>query len=224
MSTKLHNILFMNLLLVICVCSCDSNTSYNDPASRLFWISQWEKGLGDLDHLSQRYKQSARNLVEELKKSKTIIDLRLLDVLLAYDNNKKEGSLAVFYYDESGTVSGFCIKEYDNNDNLLIEEKYEVYPQGTKGFPYASDIIVPIQRRGLKIRKDESEWITYKERGEVSRDLLPPIYVSIPSRERKVAVSLINLKGNESTALELFPPSPPRRVDRRSVNSTIPTR
>ena len=97
------------------------------------------------------------------------------------DKNKGIYKLLLDYYDEKRVVSGFRIKEYTNDGQLLIEEDYEIYPGGRKGGNYFSDIIISFQPRMSNQKKDDGSWNNYIAQGKWDRETCPDILISIPS-------------------------------------------
>lgn len=190
--------------------SCDSGAPAprggvgQDPTSRGYWVQQWA-ALESSGHLPDRCVQRIRGLVKEFESSEFRIGPRLLDAVWGLDRESNMYVLTVMYYDETGTLAGFCVREYDKNGTLLVEERYPVYPKGTAGLLYASDITVPFLPRAPGKCKDEEAWHSYEAKAEPSRDSLPEIWITPPGQDRRIEVSLIDTRGNHTSALELCP-------------------
>jgi len=113
-----------------CALACDARDRNSEPQtnqdsnSREFWITQWDM-LDRNGNLTHRYSERAKALARVFKSATGKIGPHLLDAFAGHNNSPSNGNeygLVVDYYDETGTLSGFVIREYNENDHLLVEE------------------------------------------------------------------------------------------------------
>jgi hypothetical protein len=109
------------------------------------------------------------------------------------------------YYDETGTLVGFCVREIDPNGKVVIEERYPLYPRGMEKPPYGASIDLLFRPRLRGERKNSADWSRYQAEGRAARSLLPTVYIHPPGNDMRVELSLFTLDGTRSEWMTLLP-------------------
>jgi hypothetical protein len=130
----------------------------------------------------------------------------LIDAMLTTFEGEEKPVMLLAMSDEDEDVLGIVISErYTGSGREAgdsLEEQYTLYTGNAPlGVLYE---IIPVTIRSGRERKDNVLWRDYVQAATLDRDKLPPIWVSIPSDDVQVQVSIFDAAGHSSAPVDLY--------------------
>lgn len=193
------------------LCGCDTRPTGSPspevriakiPDTRDSWLKNWEVSI-DAERMSPRREERVKQLMSKIRDAEQRVELQLLDVTYGCDQDDSSCSIIVYPYDETGSLVGICVYEYDSDGALRLKEDYHLYLAGFQAVPSGLAYTIPFTPREAGQVKDEALWGEYVERGVESKEMRPPVLVSLPDQDRHVFVSLLRSDGTETEMLEI---------------------
>ena len=194
------------LLLLFFASGCERSRPQLDSDSREYWI-RYFSAAGTMEPQAG-YPASIPvregKLGDKLKSAgNEKFPPYMLGAILWPATDSDQRGLTIGYYSEEPIVSTVRIREYDSQDNLILCEDYEIYPEGKGAGKWLDGISLDFSPRRENDIKDSQAWRTYRNAGIINREMLPTIWISLPSAERRVLISLVDTKGRETNSVPL---------------------
>lgn len=204
-------VLITCILMCIGSCGCDTESTESSsnttrevafPQTREFWLRNWEVSIRE-DRLSPRHEEHVNKIMATIRDAKQPIELCLLEASYGCNRDETACSIIVYPYDETGSLAGIRVHEYDAEGVLNIEEDYLLYPEGFEAAPCGLAYTIPFTPRGEGQVKNESAWAEYVEHGVEAGESKPAVFISLPDQDTRVFVSLLTSDGGETDKLEI---------------------
>lgn len=201
---------------MLVVCGCDRTNSgaatRGDPNTRAFWIQYFTAALGKGTYAGEEAER-VRRLLIDLKTHEAKVLPRLLTVTEWWETDQNQGGLTLCYYAEERVISTVRVREYKTSNQADIVEDYEVYPDAVGAGKWLDCIYLDFAIRTHGERKDDVAWGQYRGNSNTKEGLMPKVWVSSPSPNHRVDISLVDRLGRETNAVEL--PIPARKLGSR---------
>jgi len=193
------------LIILALTTNCDKSANRKEKKEiREASITFCKRFLGD-PNLPERVRFFTRLAIQKRENNSLDSEPILIRALLARPERMETVTLALAISDEDGDVAGIGVRERRigaSGDSIIIEEEYPVF--GYQSLRIATFQIIPVAIRKDDERKNEQLWEKYLETGVWKRDVIPPIWVSLPvPGKTDVEVWVYDHAGHKSEAIPL---------------------